>query len=64
MSTHDLLAFTSQMPWFGWIALAGILSGTVTSLAGLRCKHAERIEMIRQGMNPDGGKPAPVEEEV
>lgn len=46
------------IPWWAWIAIVAIVSGTISGIVQMRHKHAERMEMIRQGMNPDGGKPA------
>lgn len=56
--TSDVFHWLGGMPWFGWIALVGMIGGFITCLVKMRHKHAERMEMIRQGMNPDGGKPA------
>jgi hypothetical protein len=44
------------IPWFAWIAIVAIICGSGTSLLAMHHKHRERMEMIRQGMNPDGGK--------
>ncbi len=41
------------MPWFGWIAIVAIVSGTITTILKMRMTHHERIEMVRQGMHPD-----------
>ena len=46
------------MPWWAWISIVVIISGAVTQVVKMQHAHAERMEMIRQGMNPDGGKPA------
>lgn len=45
------------LPWWAWIAIVGIICGSVSGFFQMRYRHLERIEMIRQGMNPDGGKP-------
>jgi hypothetical protein len=55
---NDLLHWLSGMPWFGWIGLVAILGAFVSGIARMKHAHLERMEMIRQGMNPDGGKPA------
>ncbi len=47
---HDLV---SSMPWFGWIAIVAIISGTVKQVICTSHRHLERIAMIRMGMNPD-----------
>ena len=45
------------MPWWAWISIVAIVCGAVTQVLKMQHAHAERIEMIRQGINPDGGKP-------
>jgi hypothetical protein len=56
---HALFHCLSGMPWFGWIAIVAIVSGTLSSALQARIRHAERMEMIRMGMNPDGGPKQP-----
>jgi hypothetical protein len=53
------------MPWYGWVAIVAIVSGCITSMVNRHYQHAERMEMLRHGINPDqgGGKP-PVPPEV
>jgi hypothetical protein len=51
--------WVSGMPWFGWVAMVAIICGTVTQVQTCRTKHAERMEMIRLGMHPDGGSKRP-----
>ena len=51
-----------SLPWFAWIAIVAIISGCLTDVMKRRYRHMERIEMIRQGMNPDSNKPQGVEE--
>jgi hypothetical protein len=48
--------FLASIPWFAWIPIAGIIGGTVSSVIQATYKHHERVEMIRQGMHPDGAK--------
>jgi hypothetical protein len=39
--------------------MVAIICGTVTQVQTCRTKHAERMEMIRLGMHPDGGSKRP-----
>jgi hypothetical protein len=43
----------SILPWFAWIAIAAILSGTITNIINALIKHRERLAMIQMGMHPD-----------
>jgi hypothetical protein len=45
--------FATSIPWFAWIAIIAIVSGSISSTACAWFKHRERMAMIRQGMNPD-----------
>jgi hypothetical protein len=49
----DLFQWLSTIPWFGWVAVTAIVCGSLSSIFQQYFRHAERIEMIRQGMNPD-----------
>lgn len=40
-------------PWFAWVAIVAIVSGSISGMLKMWLTHRERIEMIRQGMNPD-----------
>ncbi|MBI5763616.1 MAG: hypothetical protein HZA51_08850 [Planctomycetes bacterium] len=44
--------FCSTIPWFAWIAIAGIAAGAVRQVVSMSHKHQERMEMIRQGLDP------------
>lgn len=44
------------MPWFGWIAIAGILSGCVKGVIHMTHEHEERMERIRLGLAADGSE--------
>lgn len=48
-----LAAVLSSIPWFGWIAIVAIVCSAVSQWMRWRFQHVERMEMIRQGMNPD-----------
>jgi hypothetical protein len=43
----------SVLPWFAWIAIVAILSGTVSNIITAMIKHRERLAMIQMGMHPD-----------
>jgi uncharacterized membrane protein (DUF106 family) len=45
--------FLHSMPWFAWVAIVAIISGSVTTIVKDRIRHRERMEMIRMGMHPD-----------
>lgn len=53
MSHFDPMHLLTSLPWFAWIAIVAIICGCIKGLAAMRYRHLERIEMIRQGMNPD-----------
>lgn len=50
MNPFELLA---SLPWFAWIAIVAIISGSITTIFTTWFKHRERMAMIQQGMNPD-----------
>ena len=56
--TSGVFPWLASIPWFAWIPIAAILCGSVSGIFKMRYDHAERMEMLRQGINPDGGKPA------
>jgi hypothetical protein len=58
----DPTSLLASIPWFGWIAILGIICGSLTGMLKMKFEHAERMEMIRQGINPDGEKPPPTPE--
>lgn len=41
------------LPWFAWVAIVAVVSGSVNALVQSWFRHHERMAMIRQGMNPD-----------
>lgn len=44
-------------PWWAWIPIISVIGWTVQSIVRMQHRHRERIEMIRQGMDPrDFGK--------
>ena len=51
-----------SLPWYAWISIVVILSSCFADVMRRRYRHMERIEMIRQGMNPESHKPQGVEE--
>jgi hypothetical protein len=54
----DDLSFLTAIPWFGWVAIVAIVCGCISGIVQMKFRHRERIEMIRQGMNPDAGPDA------
>ncbi len=41
-----------SIPWFAWIAIIAILSSAAVSVFKGIHRHEERMEMIKQGMDP------------
>lgn len=58
----DLSHLFSALPWWAWIAIVAMVCGSTTDFLKRRYRHLERMEMIRQGINPDGGKPGQIPE--
>jgi len=54
--SSDVTQMVVSIPWWAWIAIVAIVCGSVSGIVKMRYQHLERIEMIRQGMNPDSGK--------
>ena len=42
----------TALPWWGWVAIIGTVGIVIRQLVQMSHKHSERIEMIRQGMDP------------
>jgi hypothetical protein len=59
---HEFWILLQSIPWFAWIAIVAIISSGAVQIVTASHRHAERIELIRQGIHPDGGKA--VEREV
>lgn len=45
----DILA---RFPWWAWVAIIVIVGGIIRQVVAMNHKHRERMEMIRQGMDP------------
>ena len=43
----------ATLPWFAWIAIVAIVSGTIGGVVKTLIIHRERMAMIRQGIHPD-----------
>lgn len=41
------------IPWFAWIAIVAMLFGMVKAVIQMNHSHEERMERIKQGMDPD-----------
>jgi hypothetical protein len=41
------------MPWYAWIAIVAIVSGTISGIVKMLVTHKERMTMIQHGMHPD-----------
>jgi hypothetical protein len=44
------------IPWWAWIPIIAIVMGGISGILRQRHKHLERMELIRQGINPDSPK--------
>ena len=42
----------NSIPWYGWVAIVAILSGSLTAIVRASYQHQQRMAMIRQGMDP------------
>ena len=51
--SHDVLQFLTSIPWFAWIAIVAIVCGAFTQVVNRHYEYEERMEKIRQGINPD-----------
>jgi len=52
-SLRDVL---TAIPWWAWIAIIVLVGGLIRQIVSMSHKHKERMEMIRQGIDPrDGG---------
>ena len=60
--SSDVFGFLSGIPWIAWILMVALACSSFSGIMKMRYKHLERIEMIRQGMNPNDIKPGPVED--
>jgi cation transporter-like permease len=58
---NAIVSILNALPWFAWIAIVAIISGSLSSVVKMLITHHERIEMIRQGMNPDAVTAKPTE---
>jgi hypothetical protein len=50
---NGVVAILQALPWYAWVAIVAIIGSTIGSVTNMIIKHHERMEMIRQGMNPD-----------
>ncbi len=44
--------FCSGIPWYAWVAIVVLVGGIIRQIVSMTHKHQERMEMIRQGMDP------------
>ncbi len=49
----SVVTLLNALPWFAWIAIAAIVSGTIDGTVKRTIKHRERMAMIQRGINPD-----------
>jgi hypothetical protein len=48
-----VVSILNALPWFAWIAIVAIVSGTIGDLLKRSIQHRERMAMIQRGINPD-----------
>ena len=48
--------FLNPIPWYAWIAIVAILCGAFQLMVKSVHRHEERMEMIKQGMDPSKSK--------
>lgn len=48
-----LASVLGAVPWFAWIPIVAIICGSISQSLRWRYQHAERMELIRQGIHPD-----------
>ena len=48
--------FCSGIPGYAWAAIVTIIGGTIRQIIVTSHKHQERMEMIRQGIDPRNPK--------
>lgn len=41
-----------SLPWFVWIPIVAIIGGCAVSIVGCITSHREKMEKIRQGIDP------------
>lgn len=58
---ESVISSLAFIPWFGWIAIVAIISGTVSGIMKMSMCHRERMAMIQQGMHPDSVTAKPQE---
>lgn len=51
--SRDMYQLLINIPWWAWISIVVIVTGGVTQVVNRHYQHVERMEKIRQGMNPD-----------
>lgn len=45
-------SLVEAIPWYAWIAIVAIVGGIIVQIVSMQHKHAERMEMLRQGIAP------------
>lgn len=51
--TDTFWTFLRSIPWWAWIPIVAIVGGILQGTVKMSHRHRERMEMIRQGINPD-----------
>jgi hypothetical protein len=53
---HIIGDIVRDIPWYGWIAIVAIISGTTRSVIAASHRHEQRMEMIKRGLDPSSIK--------
>lgn len=60
---HTFHTLVTTIPWFAWIPIVAIISGTIGGVVKSLTTHKERMAMIRMGIHPDAPSQKPYYEE-
>ena len=49
---EELANVLDKLPWFAWVAIVAIIGSSISSVFIARFRHAERMAMIANGLDP------------
>jgi hypothetical protein len=59
----SVVSILGTLPWFAWIAIVAIVSGSICGTVKTLIIHRERMAMIRHGIHPDSAIAKPTYEQ-
>jgi ABC-type nitrate/sulfonate/bicarbonate transport system permease component len=59
----SVVQILAALPWFAWIPIVAIVSGSVCGTFKMLIIHRERMAMIRNGIHPDSVTAKPTYEQ-